>query len=123
MKDEFLWEVNRPGDRLPRRNPERLSSAQVALGERVDSPCDRLGQDTEPERELRVDLAARLDLEPTARELEEPRPLDHVPRRKRPEASKVFHWQLREDRDLLHFRVQLVLSADHAVPAPVSGHG
>src|SRR6266508_2945965 len=123
MQDQFLWEPDRTGDRLPGRQAERLSPPQVAFGERMDSPRDRLGQDAEPERELRVDLAARLDLEAAALELEEPRPLDHVSRRKHPEAPQVLRRRLREDRDILHLGVQLVLPADNAVPEPVGADG
>src|SRR6266540_249507 len=123
MQDQILREADCPGDRLSRRQPERLAPPQVAFRESVDASRDRLGQDADPERELRVDPAARLDFEAAALELEEPRPLDHVPRRERPEAPQVFGRRLREDRDVLHLGVQLVLPADHAVPEPIRADG
>ncbi len=57
----------------------------------------------------------------SARELEEPAPLDDVSRRKLAKAPEVGVGGLREDRDVLHLGVQLILAADHAVPEAIRG--
>src|SRR3989442_9455934 len=82
----------------------------------------RLREDAEPEREFRVDLPARLDVEAALRELEEPRPLDHVSRRPIAEPPEVLLRRLREDRDVDLLVIQLVLAPDHAVPESVPAH-
>src|SRR5205823_10541645 len=69
------------------------------------------------------DLAAGLRLEGAAAETEEPRPLDHMPDRESAEPTEVFRRFLREDRDVLDLRVQLVLAAYHAVAEPVGPDG
>src|SRR5439155_279815 len=122
-QDEIFRKSEGPRDRLTGGQPEGLPSLQVALGERVDLLRDRVREDADAERELRIDLPARLRFELAPVELEKPRPLDHVPRGEFPEAPQVLGGWLREDRDVLHLVVELVFPADHAVPEPVRADG
>src|SRR5947208_176289 len=123
VQDEILRKSEGPRDRLTGGQPEGLPSLQVALGERVDLLRDRVREDADAERELRVDLPARLRFELAPVELEKPGPLDHVPRGEFPEAPQVLGGWLCEDRDVLHLVVELVFPADHAVPEPVRADG
>src|SRR5438067_2066642 len=89
----------------------------------MDLLSDRVREDADAERELRVDLPARLRVELAPVELEKPRPLDHVPRREFTETPQVLGGWLREDRDVLHLVIEFVFPADHAVPEPVRADG
>ena len=123
MQDEIFRKSEGPRDRLTGGQPEGLPSLQVALGERMDLLRDRVREDADAERELRVDLPARLRVELAPVELEKPRPLDHVPRREFTETPQVLGGWLREDRDVLHLVIEFVFPADHAVPEPVRADG
>src|SRR5207245_5830060 len=123
VQDEVLRDAHGPRDILPRRQAERLAALEVPLRERVDRLRYRLREDAQSERELRVNLPTRLDIELALRELEEPRPLDHVSRRPLSEAAKVLFRRLREDRDVLHGLGELVLASDHRVSQPGGRHG
>src|SRR3989475_984883 len=122
-QDEVLGDSHGAPNRLPRRQAQRLAPLQIPLRQRMDLLRHRLREDAEPEGELRVDLPARLDIEATLDELEETCPLDHVSRRPFAEPAEVLLRRLREDRDVLHLVIQLVLAPDHAVPEPVRAHG
>src|SRR5438552_3191959 len=122
-QDEVLGDSHGASNRLPRRQAQRLAALQIPLRQRMDLLRHRLREDAEPEGELRVDLPARLDVEATLDELEEPRPLDHVSRRPFAEPAEILLRRLREDRDVDHLVIQLVLAPDHAVPKPVRAHG
>src|SRR5205823_10769911 len=102
VQDEIFRKSEGPRDRLTGGQPEGLPSLQVALGERVDLLRDRVREDADAERELRVDLPARLRFELGPVELEKTGPLDHVPRGDLPEAPQVLSGELFEDRDVLY---------------------
>ena len=102
---------------------EGLAALQVSLREGMDFLRDGLGQDAYSETEFRIDLATRLDLQLAFVELEEPRPLDYVSLGEFAETAEVLFRWLREDRDVLHLVIQLILPTDHAVPEPVRGDG
>src|SRR5437667_10447341 len=89
----------------------------------MDFLRDGLGQDAYSETEFRIDLATRLDLQLAFVELEEPRPLDHVSLGEFAETAEGLFRRLREDREVLHLVMQLILPTDQAVPAPVRGGG
>src|SRR5256886_8132944 len=122
MQDEVVRDSNRPRDRLAGGEAEGLAPLQISLRQCVDFLRDSLRQDAHAETEFRVDLATRLNLQFAFVELEEPRPLDHVAVREFAESTEVLFRRLCEDWDVLHFVIQLVLSADHTVPEPVCGH-
>src|SRR3989475_8793504 len=122
-QDEVLGDSHGARNRLPRRQAQRLAALQIPLRQCMNLLRHRLREDAEPERELRVDLPARLDLEAALDELEETRPRNHVSRRSFAEPAEVLLRRLPEDPDVDHLVIQLVLAPDHAVPEPVPADG
>src|SRR5205085_8482727 len=95
----------------------------IAHRERLEHVSDE-GQIAETDGELRIKLAGMLKLKSGAREFKEACPLNFQPG---PALLKTAQIAVRlgyiENRDILSFRVEFILCADHAVSEAIGRDG